>query len=45
MFKYLVDHAIKNVWCAPRQDNSYVFQPARISKPTGELNRLFFMDS
>lgn len=43
MFKYLVDHAIKNVWCAPRQDNSYVFQPARISKPTGELNRLFFM--
>lgn len=43
MFKYLVDHAIKNVWCTPRQDNSYVFQPARVSKSTGELNRLFFM--
>lgn len=43
MFKYLVDHAIKNVWCTPRQDNSYVFRPARISRPTGELNRLYFM--
>jgi hypothetical protein len=43
MFKYLVDHAIKNVWCTPRQDNSYVFQPARISKPTGELNRFHLM--
>ena len=43
MFNHLVDHAIKNVWCTPRQDNSYVFKPARISKPTGELNRMYFM--
>jgi hypothetical protein len=43
MYKYLVDHAIKNVWCTPRQDNSYIFKPARISKPTGELNSIYFM--
>jgi hypothetical protein len=43
MYNYLVDHAIKNVWCTPRQDNSYIFKPARVSKPTGELNSIYFM--
>lgn len=32
---YLVQHALQNVWCAPRQDLQVIFRPARISRPVG----------
>lgn len=35
MSDYLVDHALKNVWCAPKQDLQVIFEPARISSPVG----------
>jgi hypothetical protein len=38
MYDYLVDHAIKNVWCNPEQDRQYIFKPKRITPPSGALN-------
>lgn len=38
MFHFLVDHAIKNVWCSPNQDNQLIFSPKRISPVSGSLN-------
>lgn len=34
---YLVQHAIDNVWCSPRQDRQYITRPKRISKNGGEV--------
>ncbi len=39
MFKYLIDYAYKNIWCNPKQDNSLVFTPKRITNRLGVLNR------
>lgn len=38
MFDYLVDHALKNVWCAPRQDMQSRVAPARLTPPNGAFN-------
>ena len=35
MADVLVQHAVENVWCAPRQDLQVIFRPARISRPVG----------
>lgn len=40
MANYLVEHAIKNVWCSPDQDRQYIFKPARISRAEGNWNSL-----
>lgn len=45
MHSFLVDHALKNVWCNPRQDNQFVIAPKRISVPSGALNRITVMDT
>jgi hypothetical protein len=42
MYDYLVNHAIKNVWCAPTQDSQSRIQPAKLSPPGGTLNRIHF---
>jgi hypothetical protein len=42
MYDYLVNHAIKNVWCAPGQDYQSIIQPAKISAFGGTLNRINF---
>ena len=31
MFDYLKDHAYKNVWCTPDQDNQIILEPARLT--------------
>lgn len=41
-YDYLVNHAIKNVWCAPTQDHQSIIQPAKISAGGGTLNRINF---
>lgn len=38
MFDYLVDHALKNVWCTPNQDMQHIFEPAKIS-PAGGIRK------
>ena len=38
MHQYLVDHALRNVWCSPRQDNQLVVAPKRITPLRGSLN-------
>jgi hypothetical protein len=35
MYDFLVDHALKNVWCTPRQDLQAILKLARISSPLG----------
>lgn len=40
MFDYLTDHALKNVWCSPEQDNQYIVKPPRITGTNGALNTL-----
>lgn len=38
MFDYLVDHALKNVWCAPGQDMQAIVKPARLTSATGAFS-------
>lgn len=40
MFDFLIDHASKNVWCTPDQDNQIIVKPARITPINGVLNRV-----
>lgn len=35
MSDFLVDHALANAWCSPRQDLQVILKPARISFPGG----------
>lgn len=35
MTNYLVDHALRNVWCNPRQDLQVILKPARLTPPRG----------
>lgn len=44
MYDYLVDHAIKNVWCNPGQDGQYIVAPYRISPRVGYLNTAKIMN-
>lgn len=37
---YLVEHALKNVWCAPDQDNQFLVKLHRITRLSGEANRV-----
>ena len=37
-FDYLVDHALRNVWCTPDQDTQYIIKPARLTPLNGVLN-------
>ena len=37
MFSFLRDHASKNVWCSPEQDNQVILAAQRITRPGGEL--------
>ena len=38
MYDFLIDHAIKNVWCTPDQDRQVIIEPAKISPMDGYLN-------
>lgn len=35
MTDFLVEHALRNVWCSPGQDNQLIFAPKRISRHGG----------
>ena len=37
MMDFLLDHALKNVWCSPEQDKQHVFIPSRLSTSRGEI--------
>lgn len=43
MLDYLVNHAIKNVWCTPDQDLQTIFRPARVTKINGEEDDFWLM--
>ena len=38
MYDFLVDHAIRNIWCTPNQDRQVIIEPAKISPFDGLLN-------
>ncbi|MBB5409314.1 hypothetical protein HDG34_003255 [Paraburkholderia sp. HC6.4b] len=38
MYDYLVDNALRNVWCAPTQDRQAILQPARLTPDGGVVN-------
>lgn len=44
MQRYLIDHALKNVWCNPQQDNQLVIAPKRLTRDNGEINRFTLMN-
>lgn len=44
-YNYVVDHALKNVWCTPEQDRQYIFAPYRISRENGCMYTVTVMDS
>lgn len=37
-YDYLVNHAIKDVWCNPEQDNQHIVSPHRITTTAGVYN-------
>lgn len=39
-FDYLRDHAIKEVWCSPRQDKSFILRPRRMTPAGGDVVRV-----
>lgn len=39
MYEYLVDHALRNVWCTPNQDHQAILKPVRITPPGGSQNK------
>jgi hypothetical protein len=39
MRRYLVKHAIENVWCNPNQDRQLIFSPSRMTPINGMKNR------
>lgn len=43
MFDFLKNHALRNVWCVPDQDNQVIVKPARITPPAGVWNRYSFL--
>lgn len=40
MFDYLIDHALKNVWCTPNQDQQVIVKPARLTPVGGVWNNV-----
>jgi hypothetical protein len=40
MYDYLVNHALKNVWCTPDQDRQLILQPAKITVTNGVWNNV-----
>lgn len=38
MLNYLVQNAIKDVWCSPQQDRQYIIKPFRLSRTEGALD-------
>lgn len=43
MYDFLIDHALKNVWCAPRQDTQAIVRPARLTPIGGVWNSVKIM--
>lgn len=44
MYQYLKDHAVKNVWCNPDQDNQLIIAAQRITKALGVFNQFTLMN-
>lgn len=42
-YDYLVDHALRNVWCTPDQDMQAVVKPARLTPLLGVFNKVTVM--
>lgn len=42
-YDYLVDYALRNIWCNPDQDNQHIEAPCRITSATGVLNTVRVM--
>lgn len=43
MSDFLVNHAVKNVWCSPNQDLQVIYRPQRISSLRGVRGRISHM--
>ena len=43
MYNYLIDHALKNVWCTPDQDTQSIMQLARLTPKEGVWSRVQIM--
>ena len=43
MYNYLIDHALRNVWCTPDQDTQSIMQLARLTPKEGVWSRVQIM--
>lgn len=43
MSDFLIDHAVKNAWCTPKQDLQVIYQPQRITSPRGVQDHITYM--
>ena len=41
---YLVEHALKNIWCAPDQDYQFLIKLHRVTRIYGEANRILMFN-
>lgn len=44
MQRYLINQALKDVWCNPNQDNQVILKAQRLTKINGELNSFILMN-
>lgn len=44
MQEYIIDKAIDQIWCNPRQDNQHVIRPHRVTEGAGALTKVLILD-
>lgn len=44
MHEYLIDQAIQDIWCNPRQDNQVILKPQRVSPESGSIGQAHLLD-
>lgn len=42
-YDFIKDHALRNVWCAPNQDNQFIVEPRRLTQRHGDIRTSFVL--
>lgn len=44
MYDYLIDYALKNIWCTPNQDKQAILKPVRLTPKGGSWNSVMIVN-